>query len=311
MSSIRDIIEALKEIQSQLADQNKYLDVLTEKYIKPATQKPQVVYIDDEEWVDEIQPSQEDWHRSLITDRERLQMIKDRFFELMRTSKNRNLRISCPSTSVQDMNSGNRGSIEVLAATWPAYQEPPPNGGLGLTYDSGDSWFDYGWLCGYTERFVEGDFDEEEESSKALCAAVDADSELQFRPLPDRIERKVEEVKGLRDGLFNATSVKEASKGTRLAENSRRQNRYILVFTVATVFYLPMGFVTSFFGMHLFDPDDGLTASQTPFIITFVVLSIATYVIATVALLVVRDDDWICRTLESWELLAASLGIQL
>ncbi|RQM08472.1 hypothetical protein DH86_00000491 [Scytalidium sp. 3C] len=38
--------------------------------------------------------------------------------------------------------------------------------------------------------------------------------------------------------------MEEAAKGTNLAENSALQNRYILVFTVATIFYLPMGFVT-------------------------------------------------------------------
>ncbi|KAL2854575.1 hypothetical protein BJX68DRAFT_232036 [Aspergillus pseudodeflectus] len=149
----------------------------------------------------------------------------------------------------------------------------------------------------------------DKEALAALCDAVVADSELHLQPLLDRIERKVEEVKGLRDGLFNATSVKEASKGTRLAENSRRQNRYVLVFTVATVFYLPMGFVTSFFGMHLFDPNnDDPSSSQIPFIITFVVLSIATYVIATGALFAVREDQWVKTTLASWKLVAASLG---
>jgi len=44
--------------------------------------------------------------------------------------------------------------------------------------------------------------------------------------------------------LFNATSVREASKSTDIAEISIRQNQYIFIFTVATVFYLPLGFVT-------------------------------------------------------------------
>lgn len=69
----------------------------------------------------------------------------------------------------------------------------------------------------------------------------------------DRINRKTEEVKSLRDGvritillrclllttdvkLFNATSLREASKGMAL-------NRAIYVFTVVTVIYTPLGFM--------------------------------------------------------------------
>ncbi|KAL4925426.1 uncharacterized protein BDV17DRAFT_272233 [Aspergillus undulatus] len=78
---IKDIIDALHDIRSQLAEQNKYLDVLTEKYVKPPAQ---IVYEDgweteDEsggwdqadqwtsnqwddssEWNDELQPAHED-----------------------------------------------------------------------------------------------------------------------------------------------------------------------------------------------------------------------------------------------------------
>ncbi|KAL2809052.1 hypothetical protein BJX63DRAFT_372746 [Aspergillus granulosus] len=166
-------------------------------------------------------------------------------------------------------------------------------------------------LCDNIEPILSARVDAVEidrESLDALCGAVVADSEMHFQPLLDRIERKVEEVKGLRDGIF-VTSVKKASKGTGLAENSRQQIRYILVFTVAIVFYLPMGFVTSFFGMHLFNLNDNPTASQTSFIIAFIVLSIAIYAIATGALLVVRDDEWVKTTLASWKLVATSLGI--
>lgn len=44
--------------------------------------------------------------------------------------------------------------------------------------------------------------------------------------------------------LFNATSVREASCGTEIAEISIRQNQYLFVFTIMTVIYLPLGFVT-------------------------------------------------------------------
>jgi hypothetical protein len=63
--------------------------------------------------------------------------------------------------------------------------------------------------------------------------------------------------------------------------------------------------------MHLFDSNsDDPSSSQIPFIITFVVLSLATYVIATGALFAVREDQWVKTTFASWKLVAASLGFQ-
>jgi len=86
-----------------------------------------------------------------------------------------------------------------------------------------------------------------------------ATRESKLQALLERLRKKGEEVRSLRDGvspsisistntnssqLFNATSVREASKGTEIAEISVRQNQYIFVFTVVTVIYLPLGFVT-------------------------------------------------------------------
>jgi hypothetical protein len=72
------------------------------------------------------------------------------------------------------------------------------------------------------------------------------------RELSSRIKRKCEEVERLRDAvcllqfpvvllpnctkLVNVTALREASKGTAL-------NRYIMVFTITTIFYLPLSFV--------------------------------------------------------------------
>ncbi|KAK4235363.1 hypothetical protein C8A03DRAFT_17888 [Achaetomium macrosporum] len=54
--------------------------------------------------------------------------------------------------------------------------------------------------------------------------------------LLDRIAKKQEEVNSLREGIFTATAVREATK-------SKQLNHYILVFTVVTIFYLPLSFV--------------------------------------------------------------------
>ncbi|GKZ26844.1 hypothetical protein AbraCBS73388_003232 [Aspergillus brasiliensis] len=141
--------------------------------------------------------------------------------------------------------------------------------------------------------------EEQQELAKAqpfldsVFAHVIAEYEKQAQPILSRIERKMEEIKGLRDGLFNATSVREAARGTSLAENSSLQNRYILVFTVATILYLPMGFVTSWYGMNWFTPDSVSSASKTPFIIVFVVVSMATYIVAACGLWFVHDwESW-------------------
>lgn len=44
--------------------------------------------------------------------------------------------------------------------------------------------------------------------------------------------------------MFNATSIREARKSTEL-------NRIVLVFTVITAIYLPLGFVTVSPGLYL------------------------------------------------------------
>ncbi|ENH73684.1 hypothetical protein FOC1_g10000521 [Fusarium oxysporum f. sp. cubense race 1] len=104
----------------------------------------------------------------------------------------------------------------------------------------------------FLERFGTPEEEEmQQELTKAqphldsVFAYVIAEHEKQTESILSRIERKMEEIKGLRDGLFNATSVREAARGTSLAESSSLQNRYILVFTIATILYLPMGFVTT------------------------------------------------------------------
>jgi hypothetical protein len=143
---IRDIIEALKEIRSELADQNKYLDVLADKYIKPtAPQQPRIVYIDDEEWIDRLQPFQEEWHRSLIPDEERMNFLKDQFIEQLREPQGLDpiLEISIPLSRDRARDSASRGSLETLAAAWPVYQEPPPEIGLRTMFDSDDAWADF------------------------------------------------------------------------------------------------------------------------------------------------------------------------
>lgn len=62
--------------------------------------------------------------------------------------------------------------------------------------------------------------------------------------LLERIDRKTEEIKTLRDGLFNSTSVREATRATEM-------NRYVIVFTVVTVIYTPPSFISALFATPL------------------------------------------------------------
>ncbi|KAK8875056.1 hypothetical protein PGQ11_005570 [Apiospora arundinis] len=94
-----------------------------------------------------------------------------------------------------------------------------------------------------------------------------------------RIEKKREEVYSLREALFNATSVREATKGTHI-------NEYILVFTVMTVLYLPLGFMATLYGIDMFDFK--MPGQKTQFAITTTVVSVATYVAASGLLYGVR-----------------------
>ncbi|KAI0885813.1 uncharacterized protein GGS22DRAFT_199974 [Annulohypoxylon maeteangense] len=68
---------------------------------------------------------------------------------------------------------------------------------------------------------------------------VISDIDTRAKGLIDRVNRRTQDVKDLRDGLFNATSIRDANKGMAL-------NRAIYVFTVVTVIYTPLGFMAFF-----------------------------------------------------------------
>ncbi|KAK0649144.1 hypothetical protein B0T16DRAFT_324578 [Cercophora newfieldiana] len=86
-----------------------------------------------------------------------------------------------------------------------------------------------------------------------------------------RIEMRKEEAKSLRDGLFSATSVSEAAKSTQL-------NNYILVFTIVTIFYLPLSFMT----------DQKQVAWS---IVTVILVAGVTYLLSGISMWVVGSPD--------------------
>ncbi|KAN0102633.1 hypothetical protein V8E51_010946 [Hyaloscypha variabilis] len=102
------------------------------------------------------------------------------------------------------------------------------------------------------------------------------------KPLLERIEKKTEEVKSLRDGLFNATAVREASRASKL-------NHYILVFTVMTILYLPLSFTAGLFALNLFQLEE--PRQKTAFIVTIVLVALSTYLVSGYLVWFVRKEE--------------------
>ncbi|KAI0436815.1 hypothetical protein F4803DRAFT_556640 [Xylaria telfairii] len=116
-----------------------------------------------------------------------------------------------------------------------------------------------------------------------------------------RILLKTEEVKSLRDGLFNATSLREANLSSRLAELSSRQTelslreahrsvvmgRYVLIFTVVTILYLPPSFISTVLDMDIFKKD--IAQTRWEYKVSVVSVSLLTYLLSFAAIIAV---DW-------------------
>ncbi|TGJ80287.1 hypothetical protein E0Z10_g8469 [Xylaria hypoxylon] len=92
----------------------------------------------------------------------------------------------------------------------------------------------------------------------------------------EKLERTSNEVKSLQSGLFNVQSITEARK-------SRILNKYLTVFTVVTILFLPPTFVATFFGMHIFDADK-IDTTQKIFWVVLGALSGGTYLFAALGL---------------------------
>ncbi|EGR44842.1 uncharacterized protein TRIREDRAFT_111758 [Trichoderma reesei QM6a] len=90
------------------------------------------------------------------------------------------------------------------------------------------------------------------------------------------IKQTKEEVKGLMDGLYNVQSVTEAQK-------TRVLSKYLMVFTIVTVIFLPPTFAATFFGMDAFQSVETASTQRT-FWTVLGILSGLTYVIAGIGL---------------------------
>ncbi|KAK2762375.1 hypothetical protein CKAH01_16211 [Colletotrichum kahawae] len=109
---------------------------------------------------------------------------------------------------------------------------------------------DFEWYSGFCSggRFQEvrgRSFREEELVINHNWATLKAFHQEKGKKLLFKISAMRKEIESLRDGLFNAQSVREAQK-------SRELNKIMMVFTIVTILFLPPTFVVTFFGVEVF-----------------------------------------------------------
>jgi CorA-like Mg2+ transporter protein len=115
--------------------------------------------------------------------------------------------------------------------------------------------------------------------------------------------QEIKDLKSLRDQLFSGTSVRESREALRQAEITVQQNRNIKLLTLVTIFFLPMTFVTSVFGMTNMPQDDDFTnfgiVTASVCIPTYLLISILNSRIGQNALLVLASKITYFRPVES------------
>ncbi|PCD32209.1 hypothetical protein FGRA07_09461 [Fusarium graminearum] len=103
--------------------------------------------------------------------------------------------------------------------------------------------------------------------------AVDRYMKEKADPVQKRLQKKKEEINSLRDGLFNATSLRESTKAMAL-------NQAIYVFTVVTVLFTPVSFLATFWALpFLNNPREGsdIVPEPSAFRNSFIVMPLLTY----------------------------------
>jgi hypothetical protein len=78
-----------------------------------------------------------------------------------------------------------------------------------------------------------------------------------LKGLIDENENLRKEIRDLRENLFSGTSVLESRKSVEQTEITVQQGQNIKLLTLVNIFFLPLTFVTSVFGMTNMNPDAG------------------------------------------------------
>ncbi|EHY60998.1 hypothetical protein HRR83_000753 [Exophiala dermatitidis] len=98
-------------------------------------------------------------------------------------------------------------------------------------------------------------------------------------------QQQQKEIRGLREWLFSGTSVLESREAVSMAKITVDQGYNIRILTLVTLFFLPLTFVTSIFGMTNMPPED----SFVPFAATTVGICVPTYLL----ILGVNNREWL------------------
>jgi len=96
-------------------------------------------------------------------------------------------------------------------------------------------------------------------------------------------QQQQKDIRNLREWLFSGTSVQESREAVSQAKITVEQGYNIKVLTLVSIFFLPLTFVTSVFGMTNMPPND----SFRPFAITTACICLPTYLL----ILMVNDSD--------------------
>ncbi|RSL59696.1 hypothetical protein CEP54_007134 [Fusarium duplospermum] len=104
----------------------------------------------------------------------------------------------------------------------------------------------------------------------------------------NRVRKKAEEIKSLRDGLFNATSLREATKAMAL-------NQAIYVFTIVTVLFTPVSFLATFWALPFLNnpKEEGsdMVPEPTAFRSSFIAMPLLTYALVIGIAWYMRPDQ--------------------
>ncbi|KAI1110191.1 hypothetical protein F5Y14DRAFT_455301 [Nemania sp. NC0429] len=109
--------------------------------------------------------------------------------------------------------------------------------------------------------------------------------------LLDRIAYKTAEVESLRDGLFNASALRETN-------SSSTMGRYVLIFTVVTVLYLPPTFISTVFALDIFQK--AAAETKWEYKVALVSVSLLTYIVSIGAVIAVAREKWKAKGLRGW-----------
>ncbi|KAG6999004.1 hypothetical protein FocnCong_v014725 [Fusarium oxysporum f. sp. conglutinans] len=117
-----------------------------------------------------------------------------------------------------------------------------------------------------------------------------------------RVRKKREEINSLRDGLFNATSLRKSTKAMAL-------NQAIYVFTVVTVLFTPVSFLATFWALpFLNNPTEGVVPVPSAFRNSFIIMPLLTYALVIVVAWFVGQRNTVNRLLTMLGKLGESTG---